>query len=412
LAYHTAWLKVHYTAEFFCANMTIEMDDTDKLKVLYEDAVKFGIEFEAPDINRGTYRFEPVSDKVIRYGLGAIKGTGQQAIEAIVSARNGQGVGPRADTKTPFTSLFDFCARVDRARLNKRTVEALIKAGAFDNMDRNRAALLASVELAFDYANALQANAQQGGLFDMLADGGDSVGASAEEPALIDVLPWGIKERLSQEKTAVGFYLSGHLFDELAQEVRRYAKLPLADVQESRDSIIVAGIINDLRVINGQRGKIVLFKLDDKTATLEASADENLFNANRNLFKDDELLIAQVQAQPDRFSGGLRIKVQQVWDVPTARCRFGKYLRVVVNGTSPDVAAIVRDFPPKREFTEQGELLRGLGVRVQVLRDNASCELQLDDRALFYPSDAALASWMAQAHDRQAAIVYEENRGG
>ena len=412
LAYHTAWLKVHYTAEFFCANMTIEMDDTDKLKVLFEDALKFGIEFEAPDINRGTYRFEPISDKAIRYGLGAIKGTGQQAIEAIVAARNGQGVGSRGTDPGPFISLFDFCARVDRARLNKRTVEALIKAGAFDNIERNRASLLASVELAFDYANALQANAQQGGLFDLLADSGDSVGASTEEPAMVDVLPWGVKERLTQEKTAIGFYLSGHLFDELAQEVRRYAKLPLADVQESRDSIIVAGIINDLRIINGQRGKLVLFKLDDKTATFEASADEALLNANRHLFKDDELLIAQVQAQPDRFSGGLRLKVQQVWDVPTARCRFGKYLRVVVNGTSPDVEAIVRDFPPKREMSEQGELLRGLGVRVQVLRDNATCEIQLDDRALFYPSDAALASWMAQAHDQQAAIVYEENRGG
>ncbi|MEY3063008.1 MAG: polymerase subunit alpha, partial [Pseudomonadota bacterium] len=93
LAYHTGWLKVHFTAEFFCANMTIEMDDTDKLKVLFEDALKFGISFDPPDVNRGTHRFEPVSDKVIRYGLGAIKGTGQQAIDAIVchrkSARGG-----------------------------------------------------------------------------------------------------------------------------------------------------------------------------------------------------------------------------------------------------------------------------------------------------------------------------------
>jgi DNA polymerase-3 subunit alpha len=81
---------VHYTAEFFCANMTVEMDDTDKLRVLFEDAGKLGMAFEPPDINRGAYRFEPVSDKVIRYGLGAIKGTGQQAIEAIVAARNGR----------------------------------------------------------------------------------------------------------------------------------------------------------------------------------------------------------------------------------------------------------------------------------------------------------------------------------
>jgi len=110
LAYHTGWLKVHYTAEFFCANMTVEMDDTDKLKVLYEDALKFGITFDPPDVNRGNYRFEPVTDKVIRYGLGAIKGTGQQAIEAIVAAREEGG---------SFTSLFDFCNRVDRSRLNK-----------------------------------------------------------------------------------------------------------------------------------------------------------------------------------------------------------------------------------------------------------------------------------------------------
>jgi DNA polymerase-3 subunit alpha len=145
LAYHTAWLKVHYTAEFFCANMTVEMDDTDKLRVLFEDAGKLGLAFEPPDINRGVHRFEPVSDKLIRYGLGAIKGTGQQAIEAIVAARTADG---------PFTSLFDFCVRVDRTRLNKRCLEALIKGGAFDNLHRNRAALVASIDRAFEFANA------------------------------------------------------------------------------------------------------------------------------------------------------------------------------------------------------------------------------------------------------------------
>jgi DNA polymerase-3 subunit alpha len=105
LAYHTAWIKVHYTAEFFCANMTVEMDDTDKLKVLFEDAEKMGLTFEPPNINRGRHRFEPISNKEIRYGLGAIKGTGQQAIEAIVAAREGKG--PTGE-EGPFTSLFDF----------------------------------------------------------------------------------------------------------------------------------------------------------------------------------------------------------------------------------------------------------------------------------------------------------------
>jgi DNA polymerase III subunit alpha len=405
LAYHTAWLKVHYTAEFFCANMTVEMDDTDKLKVLYEDASKFGIAFEAPDVNRGSYRFEPVSDKVIRYGLGAIKGTGQQAIEAIVAAREGRGVGPWGDVAGPFRSLFDFCARVDRSRLNKRTVEALIKAGAFDALHLNRAELLASVERAFDFANAQQANANQGGLFDLMGE--DAHGASTQEPDLVQEVPWGIKERLTHEKTALGFYLSGHLFDEVEREVRRFARTPLTDVVDSREPQLLAGIVSDLRIINGQRGKVAIFKLDDRSGVLEATADEALINAHRHLLKDDELVIVQALAQPDRFSGGLRLKVQQIWDLAAARCRFGKFLRVAVNGQSPDIAALVRAFPPQRDVDEHGERVRGLPVRLQVLREQARCEIQLDQRAWFYPTDAALASWMAQAHERQAEIVFD-----
>lgn len=405
LAYHTAWLKVHYTAEFFCANMTIELDDTDKLKVLVEDAQSFGIRFEGPDINRGSYRFEPVSDREIRYGLGAVKGTGQQAIDAIVAAREGRGVGPSGHVAGPFTSLFDFCSRVDRSRVNKRTVEALIKAGAFDRLHLNRAALLASLDRAFEWAAAQEANAQQGGLFDALGDGGH--GSAAEAPPLVDALPWGVKERLAHEKAALGFYFSGHLFDEVEAEVRRFAKVRLADVVDSREPFLVAGIVGDLRVINGQRGKVAIFKLDDKSAVLEATADEGLIQTHRNLLKDDELVIAQVLAQPDRFSGGLRLKVQQLWDLPTARCRFGKYLRVAVNGRAPDIAAVVRDFPPQRETTEHGELLRALPVRLAVWRETARCELQLDDRASFYPTDAALARWMAQAHEQRAEVVYD-----
>ncbi len=405
LAYHTAWLKVHYTAEFFCANMTVEMDDTDKLKVLWEDARKMGMAFEPPDVNRGGYRFEPVTDKLIRYGLGAVKGTGQQAIEAIVAAREGRGEGPNGDEEGPFTSLFNFCLRVDRQRINKRTVEALIKAGAFDALNLNRAELLASLDVAFEYAAATQANAHQGGLFDML--GGDDHGSSTQEPAYETTTPWGIKERLTHEKTAIGFYFSGHLFDEVEREVRRFARTQLADVKESRDPVILAGIVSDFRVINGQRGKLAFLKLDDKSGVLEVSADENLINQYRHLLKDDELLVVQATVQPDRFSGGLRLKIQQIWDLATARCRFGKYLRVAVNGQAPAIAQLVRDFPPRREETDQGELVRGLGVRLMVERTGARCELQLDDRALFFPTDAALASWMAQAHERRAEIVFD-----
>jgi DNA polymerase-3 subunit alpha len=400
LAYHTGWLKVHFTAEFFCANMTIEMDDTDKLKVLFEDALKFGMSFDPPDVNRGSHRFEPVSDKVIRYGLGAIKGTGQQAIDAIVKAREEGG---------PFTSLFDFCVRVDRSRLNKRTVEALVKAGAFDSLQRNRASLAASIDRAFDFSTATVANANQGGLFDMMGD--DAHGSSTQEPELVDVLPWGVKEQLTNEKTAVGFYLSGHLFDAVEREVRLFAKRKIDDLIDSREPQLLAGIVSDLRIINAQRGKLAIFKLDDKSAVMEATADEAMINANRHLFKDDELVIVMAKMQADRFSGGYRLSVMQVWDLPSARCRFGKYLRVSVNGRAPEVAQLVKSFPPQREMTDQGELLRGLPVRLKLERKAnnvaASAELLLGEQAKFFPSDAALSSWIAQADQGKAEIVYE-----
>ncbi len=396
LAYHTAWLKVHYPAEFFAANMTVEMDDTDKLKVLFNDAQKMGLEFESPDVNRGDYRFEPTGNKSVRYGLGAIKGTGQQAIAAIVAARDSGG---------PFKSLFDFCVRVDRSRLNKRTVEALIKGGAFDNLQLNRASLLASVDRAFDFAAATEANANQGGLFDM----GDSHAASTQEPALVDAMPFGVKARLVHEKTAIGFYLSGHLFDEVEAEVRRFAKRRIEDLIDSRETQLLAAIVSDLRVINGNRGKLIIFKLDDKTDVnlLEASVDEALYNVNRNLLKDDELVIVQgtLQGASERF--GRRFKVTQVWDLETARCKFGKYLRVAVNGSAPDISRLVRDFPPKAVQTEQGESSRGLPVRLSLRRDSAVAEVHLGEAARFYPTDAALASWMAQAEKGLASIVYE-----
>ena len=397
LAYHTGWLKVHYTAEFFCANMTVEMDDTDKLKVLFQDAQKMGMAFEPPDINRGHYRFEPISNTSIRYGLGAVKGTGEQAVAAIVAARSEGGA---------FTSLYDFCVRVDTSKLNKRSVEALIKAGAFDNLHLNRAELLASVDQAFDFAAAIEANANQTGLFDM-----DPIAASTQEPALIAKVPFGIKERLVHEKTAVGFYLSGHLFDAVEHEVRRFAKLKLDDLMDSRESRLLAAIVTDLRVINGNRGKVVIFKLDDKTDTLEASVDEAMYNANRDLLKDDELVIVQgtLQGASERF--GRRFKVAQVWDLEAARCKFGKYLHVGINGVTPDIARLVKDFPPRREMTEQGELQRSLPVRVRVKRHadfgDVTGDYVLDDTARFFPTNAALAFWAAQADGNDAHIVYE-----
>jgi DNA polymerase-3 subunit alpha len=398
LAYHTAWLKVHYTAEFFAANMTIEIDDTDKLKVLLADAKTFGIAFDPPDVNRGTWRFEPIADKRIRYGLGAIKGTGSGAIEAIVAAREGSEAGGGG----PFRSLFDFCARVDRSRVNKRVVEALIKAGAFDLLHPDRATALASVSLAFEWADSQAAHADQGGLFDF----GDSHAASTQEPALVHAEPWSIKERLTIEKTAIGFFLSGHLFDQSAAEVRQFVRRRIADLVDSREPQMLAGIVTDLRVINGQRGRVGIFKLDDCSEAIEAVADEKLLDAHRELLKDDELIIVQGKVQPDRFSGGLRLNVTQVWDLASARCRFARYLRVAVNGQVPPVQQLLREFPPKRESTEHGDLVVGLGVRLALQRQGAVGELDLGDEGRFFPSDAALQRWRQAAHGA-AELVYE-----
>jgi DNA polymerase-3 subunit alpha len=286
-------------------------------------------------------------------------------------------------------------------------VEALIKAGAFDNLYLNRASLLASVDRAFEFALAAEANANQGGLFDM----SDSHAASTQEPELVEAMPFGIKARLVQEKTAIGFYLSGHLFDEVEREVRQFAKLKIDDLLDSREPRLLAAIVGDLRVINGNRGKVIIFKLDDKTDTLEASVDEATYNTHRNLLKDDELVIVQgtLQGASERF--GRRFKVTQVWDLETARCKFGKYLRVAVNGSAPDISRLVRDFPPRREMSEQGELVRGLPVRFSVERGAdfglVAADIVLDERARFFPTDAALASWMAQANKGLAHIIYE-----
>jgi DNA polymerase III subunit alpha len=401
LAYHTAWIKVHCTAEFYAANMTIEQDNTDKLKVLLADAKLFGVHFEPPDINRGVYRFEPIDDKTVRYGLGAVKGTGQGAIEALVAARegaDGQGGGP-------FRSLFDFCARVDKQRVNKRAVEALIKAGAFDALHPDRATALASVGLAFDWAETQAANAAQVGLFDFGPE--DSHGSSTQEPGLVAVDPWGVRERLQLEKTAIGFYLSGHLFDACAPEVRRFCRRSIAELTDSREPQVVAGIVSDARLVTGRSGRVLIFKLDDGTEAIEAVANDDALGAQRELLKEDELVIIQGKLQPDRFAGGLRLNVQQVWDLATARARFGRALLVDVNGHMPPVAELVKQWPARRVDTEHGELTQGLAVRLRLQRPRVAAEIDLGEDGRIWPSDEALARWQSAAHGGRAQVVYD-----
>ncbi len=416
LAYHTAWIKVHCTAEFYAANMTVEADNTDKLKVLLADAKLFNVAFEAPCINRGTAAFHPVSDTLVRYGLAAVKGTGQSAIDAIVAAREGSGAHDGGGGG-PFRSLFDFCARVDRKSVNKRAIEALVKAGAFDSVhpegQAGRSALLASVALAMDWAETQAANALQGGLFDMGDSGpGDNHGSSTQEPALVHTPVWDVRERLLNEKAALGFFLSGHLFDAWGPEVRLFARQPIANLVDSREPQLLAGIVTDPRSVVGQRGKVLIFKLDDGSEAIEAVAPDELFEDKRELMAEDQLLIVQGKLQPDRFSGGLRLSVTQVWDLASARARFGRYLQVALNSGSqmtglPPVADVLRLWPAKRQDTDHGPLVQGLAVRLRVHRPGAVGDIELGDEAKFWPCDEALARWRGAAHGGVAAVVYE-----
>jgi len=432
LAYHTGWLKVHCTAEFYAANMSIEADNTDKLRVLLTDAKLFGISFEPPDVNRGTLRFEPLDDRRLRYGLGAIKGTGAGAIEAIVAAREGTG-SHEGEGGGPFRSLFDFCARVDRQRVNKRVVEALVKAGAFDALHADRASLLASVGMAFEWADSQAAHANQGGLFDF---GDDAHGSSTQEPALQAVPGWDVRERLMQEKAAIGFFLSGHLFDACRAEVRQFVRRSIAEVTASRSesrferagggdpreaTTVVAGIVSELRIMNTQRGRMAVFQLSDGSESLETSVSDEMIEAHKDLLVDDGLLIVQGRVAHDRFSGGLRLTVNQVWDLPAARARFGRYLELELDlNIKPGQAGALGDsallpladalklWPARRVVLDEGEILtQGLALRLRLHRPLATADVELGDAALFWPCDEALGRWRSLASDGAAKIVYE-----
>ena len=221
------------------------------------------------------------------------------------------------------------------------------------------------------------------------------------------VPPWEVRERLVQEKTALGFYLSGHLFDAYSDEVRRFVRRSIAEMVDSREPQMLVGIVTDPRTVTGQRGRVVIFKLDDGSEAIEAVAPDEVFAERRDLMVEDQLIVVQGKLQPDRFAGGLRLNVTQVWDLPAARARFGRYLAVDINGSTPPVAEVLRLWPARREDSEQGPLAQGLQVRLRLQRRDATAEIELGDDARFWPCDEALGRWRSIAHGGAARIVYD-----
>lgn len=404
LAYYTAWLKAHHPAEFMAANMSLAMDDTDKVKILYDDAVgKNGLKVLPPDINASQYRFTPTDAKTIRYGLGGVKGSGQGAIEDILRARE----------DGPFKDLFDFCERVDRRQVNRRTIEALVRAGAFDSLNENRAQLLASIGLAMEAAEQKAAAANQVSLFDLM--GSDD--AEQHRPELVDEPSWTTKRKLQEEKQALGFYLSGHLFDEYRDEVRRFARTTLADLARevtdkgsgggygNRDARnkTVAGVIVGLRTQMTQRGKMLIVMLDDGSASeaTEVTVFNEVYEANRALFKEDEVLIVQGSARHDMFTGGVRVTAESVMDLTQARAKFARAIRLSMNGDS--TAARLRDLLTPHVAADGN----GVSVRISYVCEQARCEAVLGDAWRIVPSEDAIAALRQALAAENVATLYE-----
>ena len=374
VAYQTAYFKAHHVAAFMAANMSAVMNDTDKVQQLHEDCRANGLEILAPDVNSGGYRFAPVDRQHIRYGLGAVKGTGEGAINHLIKVREKGG---------PFKDLFDFCHRVDNRIVNRRVVESLVRAGAFDSVDDNRAALLASVGLALESAEQASRSANQTSLFGDVED-------HRPAPQLSKVTRWSDLERLKQEKTAVGYYLSGHPFRSYEAELRGFAPTRLDQVSAQANTVMLAGIVVSQRIQMTRRGRMGVLVLDDSYARLELTVFNELYEKHRHWLKEDTLVVVEGKVSKSMFddSENLRISAEKVYDLQKAREQFARALRITCNGQS------------------SGDKLRALltphlkgpcPVEIEYHNNNACCELRLGEDWNVFPRDelyASLAEWL------------------
>jgi DNA polymerase-3 subunit alpha len=332
VAYQTAYLKCHYPAAFMASTMTSEMVNTDKVSFFYQDTVQQGLTIMAPDINSSCFRFQPVDAKTIAYGLGAVKGAGEAAVENIVLAR-------KAGT---FKDLFDFCHRVDKRIVNRRAIEALIRAGAFDSINDHRYQLIATLDAALGSADQKARAANQNSLF------GDDE-AHAMPVQMAEVPRWKMREQLAQEKTALGFYLSGHPYQEFAEELSNFVKTRLVDItpnmlqppggnnsghgngagrRNNAIPLVLAGMVSGVRILQTRRGKMAVVTLDDGSAQLEMTVFNDIYEANRPWIRDDELLVVRGKANLDEYSGNMRVTAEELFDFASARAVFAKRLDI------------------------------------------------------------------------------------
>ena len=316
VSYQTAWLKAHYPAHFMAATMSSDMDKTDKVVTFIEEVRNMELNLLPPDVNQGQFQFSVDDDNNIIYGLGAIKGLGEGPVENIIEARDGG----------TFKDLFDFCARIDPRKVNKRALEALVRSGAFDNigpgvdLDYDRAVMFLAIPEAVKAAEQTAANANAGmmDLFGEVVPGASESSDAYKE--FQNVHRWSMKERLNGEKETLGLYLTGHPIDEFEQELSHIVSSRVADVKADKKPQSVAGLVVAFRVMKTKRGDNMAFvTLDDRTGRIEVAIFSDTYNQYREYLVKDALLVIDGQISEDDYSGGLKMRADKVISISDAR---------------------------------------------------------------------------------------------
>ena len=315
VSYQTAWLKTHYPAAFMAATMSADIDNTDKVVMLRADAMDMGLEVLPPDINACDYGFKPIDDRKILYGVGALKGVGRGVIESIVEERERAGA---------FEDLFDFCRRVDSKKVNKRVLEALIKSGAMDKLDPNRASMMADLE------KAMRAAGQQQTAFEVGQSDMFGVAESPLVPISEEGVPeWSEEERLAGERDTLGVYLTGHPYNRYAGELSSVIEkdMQALDLSTPKNGVF-AGLVVAVRVLNTRRGKMAFVTLDSGLARIEVSLFSNKFSEHVDVLHKDNILLVQGELSTDEYTGNPQMRAESVFTIDQLRTQHLEHLEL------------------------------------------------------------------------------------
>ena len=323
IAYQTAYLKAHYTAEFMAATLTSEIGNTDKIPPLIDDCRHSGIQVLPPDVNESGKDFAVVHG-AIRFGLVAIKNVGSSAIENVARAREEQG---------PFANLFDFCRRVDLRLANRKCLESLIQAGAFDSLGVHRAMLFENIDRALQYGQSAQNSSATGQ--ESLFGGGGSAGTAISYPSMSDCPPWNEMEKLAREKAVLGLYASGHPLLRYEEEIREFATVRLGDLQGFKPNATVraCGIVAGIKKKIDKRNNLMAFVgIEDFSGKGECIVFSDAYAKYQNVLVPDAMVM--VIGKGELNGDQLRILVNEVHPMEKVREKFTRSIILSINVTA------------------------------------------------------------------------------